>query len=214
MTTDQVPAAAAPAPFRPRGGGHPLAAAITVFLGGYLLLLSVSGPLTTVASAIVSGGERAATLPAGYSAQIVAQFLFAIVVVVGGLLLARRPDVVTVIAILLVTVAPVLFVLFQGARFSGGVRLPLGPELNLVVFSVLGNPWFHVVLVVGVGWLLCRPARLGWLSLLGTIVLVPVPQALTVAGAESGVVGLVMFALCALVGAGVVAGGKPWYREP
>lgn len=208
-----APQLAVPA-FRPQGGGQPLPAALAVFLGGYLLLLSLNGQISLLAAAIVSGGEGAPALPGGHAALVVGQFLFAIAVVVAGLLLARRPTIVTIIAVLVAVVAPALFVLIQGGRFSGVLRLPLGGDAAAVAYSLLGNPWFHVALVVGVAWLLCRPAGPGWLALLGALVLVPTPYLLTRADVDTGFVAVVMYALSAVVGAGIVAAGKPWRVEP
>ncbi len=65
------------------------------------------------------------------------------------------------------------------------------------------------MLVVGVAWLLTRRARLGWLSILGTLVLIPVPIALAFANVESGVQQIILFLLAAIVGAGIILAGRP-----
>ena len=62
----------------------------------------------------------------------------------------------------------------------------------------------------GVSWLLARGARLGWLSLLATLILIPIPTALQFQAVESGIIQIVMYLLCGIVGAGIILAGRPF----
>lgn len=191
--------------------GRSLAAAIAVFLGGYLLLASFAGQLGMVSWSIVAGitGRPSPDIPAATAMLLVLQFLFAIVVVVAGLILANGSAVGRLIGAILVLVGSLLTFTFIGLRISGFPLFPGGRE-GIPFQAVFHNSWFAIVLVVGVAWLLARRAKLGWLSLLGTLVLIPVPTAFVYAGVESGVVQIVMFLLSGIVGAGIILAGRPW----
>lgn len=197
----------------PQQSIHPargLAGAIAVFLGGYLLLASFSSALNTVSMILFAGiADRGAPmLPGGTIAMLVLQFLFAIVVVIAGLLIADGSVAGKLIGAILVVVGSLLTFTFIGLRLNGLLPLPGGRE-GIPFQAVFANSWFAVVLFVGVAWLLTRRARLGWLSLLGALVLIPVPIALAFANVESGVQQIILFLLAGIVGAGIILAGRP-----
>lgn len=191
--------------------GRSLAGAVAVYLGGYLLLASLaSSQLTGVAMNMFGAlaGRGLMSIPFSFGLLLVLQFAFAIVVVVAGLLLARGPLAGRLLGSAIVVVGSVVLLLFFGARLSGAVDLP-GGRAGIPFQAVLANPWSGVVLVVGIAWLLSRRARLGWLSLLGVLVLIPIPTALAFGGVDSGLTQITMFALSAVVGGGIIAAGRP-----
>lgn len=192
---------------RPAGS---LASAIAVFLGGYLLLAGFSGFLGQTALSLFAtlGGRPGPEYPVTTMVLAVLQFLFAIGVVVAGLLLGRRSTTGTLLGILVVVVGSLLTFAFLGLRFNGLLPIP-GGQAGIPFNAVFVNSWFAIVFFVGVGWLLTRGARLGWLSILGTLVLIPIPIAFQFAGFESGVVQIVMYLLSGIVGAGIILAGRP-----
>ena len=207
MTNAQYEAAPSPVA-RP---GRSLASAVAVFLGGYLLLASFAGLLGNVALIVVAAlsGRPSPELPTSTIVLLVLQFLFAIGVVVAGLLVGPGPVLGRALGTVLVVAGSLLTFVTVGLRFNGLLPFPGGRD-GLPYQAVFANPWFAIVLVVGIAWLLSRGARLGWLSLLGTVVLIPLPVTMMLANAENGVVQIVMFLLSGLVGAGIILAGRPW----
>ena len=206
-----------PLPSPVAGAGHPvrrpgrsLASAVAVFLGGYLLLASFASQLGIVSWSLFAGlvGRGSAEVPPDTALLVVLQFLFAIGVVAAGLLLGDGPTVGRVLGVVVVAVGSLLTFAFVGLWISGAVPFPSGRD-GIPFRAVFANTWFAVVLVVGVAWLLTRRARLGWLSLLGTLILIPVPIALQFAGAQGYAINLVMFVLSGLVGAAIILAGRP-----
>lgn len=196
----------------PAPGGRGLASAIAVFLGGYLMLASFAGTgITSVAmNLFASIDDRPGVgIPVSYAVLAVLQFGFALVVVVVGLLLGRGAVAGRLVGSALVVIGSLVLFLVLGARLSGMLRFPSG-EAGLPFQMFFANPWFSVVLVVGVAWLLGRRARLGWLSLIAVVVLIPLPAMFVLNGIEAGVIQIVMFAVSAIVGAGIIAAGRPW----
>lgn len=187
-----------------------LAGAIAVFLGGYLLLAAFAGFLAQASLTLFSGlaGRPGPDYPDSIVALAILQFLFALVVVVTGLVLAARSRSGALIGAIVVVLGAVGTFLVLGGRLSGAMPFPGGPA-GVPVQAVFANPWFAIVLFVGVAWLLARRARLGWLALLGALVLIPVPTALQFGGVESGVVQIVMLLLSGIVGGGIIAAGRP-----
>lgn len=187
-----------------------LAGAIAVFLGGYLLLAAFSGSLGTVAAMLFAelAGRGGPQVPGALAVLYVLQFGFAIGVVAVGLLLAGRTAIGRLVGIGLVVVGSLATFTVMGLWVNGLLPLPGGRD-GIPFQAVFTNAWFATVLVVGIAWLLARGARLGWLSLLGTLVLIPVPLMLAFANAEAGVIPIVMFLLSAVVGAGIIAAGRP-----
>lgn len=184
------------APVVRRTGRSALAAAL-VFVGGYLVLLSLTGQLASALAGYFGGGPFLTVLYA-------AQFLFALIVVAVGLTSAVGSGISKLVGILVVVVGVGIVLAFAALRFAGTVRV--GPESTFTI----SNPWFTTVLLVGIAWLLVRRARFGWLSLLAVLLLIPGPYAMTLAGVEVGIQLLLMHTLAALVGAGILLAGRPW----
>lgn len=178
-----------------------LAAAIAVYLGGYLLTPSLSGQL----GFLVTGLSGQSDLVVSF----VLQAIFAAAVVVGGFLLVPAPIGLRLIAIAVVVVAIVVTIASQAARISG----PMGAATVPMSLTV-SNGYFMAALAVGGGWLLVRQARLGWLALLLVAVLVPLPFALTYANLGAGVVQLVSLGLSGAVLAAIVIAGRPLSDHP
>lgn len=191
--------------------GRTLAGAVAVYLGGYLLLLSLAASqLASVGMNVLNAiaGRPQIGIPFSFGVLLVLQFAFAIAAVVAGLMLTSGPIGGRVAGAALVVVGSVVIFLVLAARMSGVVDFP-GGQAGIPFQALFANAWFGVVLVVGVAWLLSRRAGAGWLALLGALVLVPVPIALALNGVESGVAQIVLFALAAAVGLGIIAGGRP-----
>ncbi|HWR84363.1 MAG TPA: hypothetical protein VN200_00070 [Rhodoglobus sp.] len=181
----------------PASRGRGLAAAITVFLGGYLVIQSLGGQLAAALGGFLGGS-------AALTALLVSQFVFALLVVVAGLLLAPGRAAAKLIAAAAALVLLVVVLLLISARLTGALRL--GPEASYTV----ANPWFMTVLIVGAAWLLASRARLGWLTLIAAVLLSFPPTLMAIAGVESAVTTIVMLTLSAVVGALIVAVGRPW----
>lgn len=182
-----------------------------MYLGGYLLLNSLaSGQLLTVSqnlfAALTDG--HVSPIPASYVALLVLQFVFALAAVLGGIFLVRGPAGSTLIAVLIVIGGTLLTLALTGLRLSGffGMR----PPASVIFGAIFTNGWFMVVLVVGAAWLLIRRAGSGWLALLGTLLLVPIPTMLALSSIDFGTVSLVMYGLCGIAGAVIIAAGRPW----
>lgn len=189
LPTDTVPAVE-------RRTGRTAMAAVVVFVGGYLVISTLSGQLPAALSGFIGNGMFVPGL-------LVSQFVFALIVVIVGLVGAVGSGVGKLIGSLVVVGSVVILVLTT-MRLNGALRT--GPE----AMFLFANPWFMTVLLVGVAWLLVRRARLGWLALLGALVLSPVPWALVMAGVDSVLTQLLMLALSAIVGAGILLAGRPW----
>lgn len=191
--------------------GRTLAAAVAVFLGGYLLLDAYAGQLVVGMASVLSGitGRPAPYLPETAVLLFVSQFLFALIVVVVGLLLAEGSLAGRLVGALLVVVSSIVTLLILSLRISGVSPFPGGRD-GIPFQAIFANSWFAVVLFVGIAWLLARRAKLGWLALLATLLLIPVPTALWIAGVEAAVVQLVMYLLSGVVGAGIILAGRPF----
>lgn len=181
----------------PRRTGRAWLAGALVYVGGYLVLLSLNSQLVTQLAGFGAGGPALVVV-------LLAQLAFAILVVVVGLLAAPGPAGGRIAGAVVVVVGVPIVVAFLTMRISGALRV--GAESSFTI----GNPWLMTVVLVGAAWLLARAARLGWLAILAAAVLSPVPYVLLTAGADVGVVPLAMYALTALVGAGILLAGRPW----
>jgi hypothetical protein len=192
-------------------GGRGLASAIAVYLGGYLLLASFAGTqLMQVSLNLLAplAGRPTLDIPAAYAVLFVLQFLFAIVVIVVGLNLGRGPAGGRLLGSGLVVVGSLLTFVVLGARLSGLLNFP-GGQAGMPFQMLFANYWFSIVLVVGVAWLISRGARKGWLSLLPVLLLIPLPVVFAMNGIESAISTLVLYLVSGLVGAGIIAAGRP-----
>ena len=190
--------------------GRSLASAVAVFLGGYLLLASLSGIVGNVSMNIIAGltGRPGPEYPLSLSVLAILQLLFAIIVVVFGLIIGNGSVTAKLVGSIIVAVGTILTFVFIGLRFNGLLPFPGGRD-GIPFQAVFVNSWFAIVLFVGIAWLLSRRARLGWLSLLGSLILIPLPIAFLFANLESGMIQIVMFLVSGLVGAGIILAGRP-----
>jgi len=176
-----------------------LAGAISVFVGGYLVTSSLTGQL-----AFYLGGRS--QVGPEIIAFLLAQAVFAVAVVVAGLMLVRASLTSRLIAVLVVVAVVVITVVTQSARLNGGASLG---GIPLPLSMTLANGYFMTALGLGAAWLIVRSAKLGWLAILATAILIPVPFAFAYAGIASIFTQLVMLALSGLVLAGIVVAGRP-----
>ncbi len=189
--------------------GRGLASAIAVFLGGYLLLASLAAGQLVVVSMGLLTGRQVTSLPDSQVTLMVLQFLFAIAVVVAGLLLGRASIVARLVASAIVLVGSVLTLFLLGARVGGLLPFPSGWS-GAPFHMVFGNAWFAVVLLVGVAWLISRRARAGWLAILAVAVLIPLPFVLALNGVEAGLMMIALYGVSAVIGGGIIAASRPW----
>lgn len=183
--------------FRTSVNYRTLASAITVFLGGYLLISSLSGQLGYSISSISRN-------PIELTAYLVLQALFALVVVVAGLLLAAAPMGMRLIAAVVVIASALIVLVTQAVTLTGSFGATAVP-----VRATFGNAHFMTLLAVGAGWLIVRRARVGWLALLAALILIPVPYLLVLSNVPSVITQIVSLTLSAVVGAGIIAAGRP-----
>ena len=190
--------------------GRGLAGAIAVFLGGYLLLAGFSGFLGQTSLSLFANlsGRGGPEYPAAIMALALLQFAFAMIVVVVGLILAGVSSTGKIIGAIVVVAGSILTFIGLGLWLNGILPLPGGPA-GIPFRAVFTNTWFAIVLFGGIAWLLARRARVGWLSLLGTLVLIPTPIALQFANVESGIIQIVMYLLAGIVGAVIILAGRP-----
>lgn len=171
-----------------------LPAGLLGIVGGYVIVLALSGPLL-LALTNFSGVYLAPALMGA------AQLLFGVVAVLAAYLLAPGPIGLRLTAVVLLLGVVGLAVGVVVARTT----LVLGGPLSAVVFSQAG------ILVVGGGlcWLLaCRARILAYLSLLPALALfLPIAQWLLMAGADNALVTFVTHVL-ALVAALVILGAS------
>lgn len=184
------------APADPGARYRNLASAVAVFLGGYLLVLALSGQLASFLTG--QFGNRP-----GFIALLMGQLVFAALVVVAGFFLstasAGRKLVASAIVAVVVVVELLLQVALLGGVIGGGIALPM----------TLANPYFMTVVAVGVGWLIVRGAKLGWLALLLAVVLIPLPLAFANGVIDFQFAGVIQLLVSAIVGVVIVAGGRP-----
>jgi len=174
-----------------------LASAITVYLGGYLVISSLTGQLAFMVSGIQS-------TPLEVSVYFVLQALFAVGVVIAGLLLAQAPIGARLIASSIVVVAVIICVVTQVTRLTSGMG-----AIGLPASLTIGNGSVMGLLGIGAAWLIVRSARLGWLTLLGAFILAPVPYLMSINSIPSAITQIVSLLLCAIVGAAIILAGRP-----
>ena len=86
---------------------------------------------------------------------------------------------------------------------TGDLRLP--PEFGTAVT----NTWFAVLISVGAAWLLARAAGVRWLTLLATLILLPLPFVLAFQNVDPALIQFVMLGLSAVIGGAIILAGKP-----
>lgn len=172
---------------------------VTVTLGGYLLVLSLSGQVTQ----ILSGSELGLSFGASFGVLLVLQLLFALAVVLLGLFfapttLARRGVAGAIIVGVVVIVA-----LAQALRFAVG----FGAATTFIGFS-FGDPFVMLSLALGAAWLVVRN-RPGLAYVLLTLVILTglVRWGLLYAGVDSATSQLIALLLSAAVTVAIGWGG-------
>lgn len=198
MTTTETPASYVE-PVRTPAPGRALASAVAVFLGGYILVQSLSSNLATYLAVQAAREPEAAVL-------LLTQLVFALAVVVVGFFLAPAPVGRKFLASALVVVGSILVVVTQAMRVSGAIRWGAG---GVPLTMTLINAFFMVALTVGAGWLIVRSARVGWLALLATVILIPLPYLFTVANISWAIIQIVMLILLGIVGVVILLAGRP-----
>jgi hypothetical protein len=170
-----------------------LGAAIAVYLGAYLVIISLTGQLVATLAGIA--GDDLTTL-------LVGSLLFAVFVTVGGLTISTA-------SIARTALASVVVLAFVGIAVASMVARVTGSFGGPVVAFTLANPFVMVVLGVGAGWLIVRRARVGWAALLLVGVLVPLPTLLASLGVASPLAAVVILLVSGIVGLLILAAGRP-----
>lgn len=171
--------------------------AVTVALGGYLLLMSLKSQLPVALSGVQS-------FPEEITAFLVIQLVIALAAFTIGFLAAPtslgRRLIATGIGIALVVICLAVIAL----RFTREFASAVGGG-GLWIGNSVGNAWFMVALAVLVGWLLVgRSNGFAFLLLLPTVVLIPVPFWMTLGGLSSGIQQITMLLLTIFVVAAVM----------
>jgi hypothetical protein len=170
-------------------GGRYGAALVATLLGGYLMATQGIGQFVQATAFGAAPPELAALL--------LSRFLFGVVVLVAGFLIAPtvlwRRLTAAGIAILLTALSSVLF----AGRLTGDVRLPMESAIFL-------HPAFVATLAATAGWLLVRDRHpLTFLLLLLTVVVGVVPQQFALQGLPGAASELTVVPLAAVVGVGI-----------
>lgn len=173
--------------------GNVLASAVAVFLGGYILVQSLSGQITPILAGYGGGPDL---LP-----LFLGQLLFALAVVIFGLFLAPATLTAKLVGSALVVVGSVIMLAVQVARITTGFG---GVPASLT----LANAYFMVALFVGAAWLVVRSARVGWLSLLAAAVLIPLPFLFAFNGVPTAITQPVLLVVLGIVGVVILLGGR------
>lgn len=190
-TPEPVGAYAAAPPAVHRGAA--LASAVALYLGGYLVLAALSSQLATALAGFGPGAE--------YLPLFGGQFLFALLAVIVGLLLAPAAASRKIIAIVVVLVAVAVTLAATALRLTSGAGgVPLG--------VTLANPYFMTVLSLGAAWLIVRSARLGWLALLLAFVLIPLPFLFSLGGFSIAISQPVLLIITGVVGLVILVAGR------
>lgn len=182
----------------PEQRGRALASAVAVFLGGYLVLSALGGQLVNALAGFSGAGPELAVL-------FVLQLVFALAVVIGGYFLAPASAGRKLVASAIVVLGVILVIALMITRLTGS----LGPIGGIPTMITLANPAFMTVLLVGAGWLIVRSARLGWLTLLAAAVLIPIQLIMNLNGIGFAITQIVVLFFALVVGAAVIAAGRP-----
>lgn len=171
-----------------------LLSGVTVFLGVYLMLLSLvaSSVVFALTGMMGTGPEEVLFLTSG--------LVFAGLVVIAGILFAPAPAGTRVIAIVAFVVIAIMQVALTLARMTSSFG---GVEISVTI----GNSYFMILLAGDIAWLLVAGARLGWLTLLLVGLLIPVPFVMFMSDFDFAWVRLVMFTLCLVIGIVLLVAG-------
>jgi hypothetical protein len=196
MTTTETPYVEPPVyveTVAPVHRGSALASAVALYLGGYILIAALSGQLAASLAGFGGGPE--------YLPLFFGQLFFAVVAVIFGLLIAPAGASRKIIAIVIVLVGVVATLAAETARLTSNIGgLPLG--------FTLANPYFMTLLTLGAAWLIVRYARFGWLALLLTVVLVPLPYLFSFGGFSVAISQPALLIITGIVGLIILAAGR------
>lgn len=172
-----------------------LLAGVLGILGGYLTVSSVTGGLANVLA--FNQDWEIAVLLVGQAVFALAVTSFAFLVAPGTL--GRR-----VLAVVLFVVITVLLVVFIIGRISGTLRFG-GPPLLVVT-----NSYWIVLVAGGLGWLIAAGARpLAYLSLLLTLIVMPLGFVFTVNNITFGISSTVQLVLSLVIAAVILLVSRP-----
>jgi hypothetical protein len=174
--------------------GNVLAAAVAVFLGGYILVQSLTGQLPT---ALTGFAGQAEVLP-----LLIGQLVFALAAVIVGLCLAPASGARKLVASVVVVVGTVIAIAVETARLTSGFG-------GIPATLTLANAYFMVALFLGAAWLIVRSARLGWLTLLLTLVLVPLPYFFALQSVQFAISQPILLIVLGIVGVVILLAGRP-----
>ena len=201
MTTEApnpYAAAAAPVPTSHVDRWRWLLSGVIGIVGGYVTLASVSGPLLMALNPFSTG------YPPEVTVQLTLQALFGVVLTVFGYLASpggSGAGKAIAAGIWAVGVAATVALLW--GRLFGEIRL--GPAANLFI-----NPWWLIVLIGALGWLVAINARgLVYLALLLTLVLMPLNLLFTFNGFSSGISSIVQYVVALGVAVAVLLIARP-----
>jgi hypothetical protein len=166
---------------------------VATLFGAYLL---INGSYTQFVSVVLLGHQ------AELAPLLLSQFLFSVIVLVFGALVAPASIARRVVAAAIEIVAILIFAVFQPVYLSGG-----GPNLGRAGIWFSGGfltPVFLVTLAAAAAWLVLR-ARPGWtpLFLLATLIIPFVSVGLVFAGVGSTTTPMILNTLCTVIGVGI-----------
>ena len=193
MTTTETPNPYVTPVTTPVTRDSALASAVGLFLGGYILVQSLNGQLASA----LSGFGAVEVLP-----LFVGQLLFALAAVIFSIFLAPATASLKFIASAIVLVGAIVTVAMQAGRLTTGCG---GVPMSIT----FANPYFMVALTLGIAWLILRSARVGWLSLLLTIVLIPLPFIFSMNAVSVVISQPVQLVVLGIVGAVILVAGRP-----
>jgi hypothetical protein len=168
---------------------------VTVSLGGYLLVMSLSGQFNQLFTAM--------QIDISYAVLLILQLLFAVAVVGLGFFFAPAPLLRRVVAAAIVVGVVLLVVILQAVRLSSG----FGPASVFMGFT-LADAFVMLTAAFGAAWLVVRRRRgLAFAALALVVILALAHWALLVNGVDSATTQLVMLVLSALIVSAIGWGG-------
>lgn len=178
-----------------------LIAATLAFAGGALLVSSVAGATSLLVWAnILRMPYQPYVLPE-WIVPTLLSWAAGLVLVVAGMLLARGPLPARITGAVFAAAGAVATPFLVVGRAFGAYRI----DVNL---SGLTSPWFLVVVIAGIAWLVSRNARLGWITLLAAAPLAGAPLLLALNGVDGLTHITVMSVLSAVAGPVILLLGR------
>jgi hypothetical protein len=172
-----------------------LLALVTVSLGGYMLVLSLSGQFIQLFTGM--------PIDVSYGVLLTLQLIFALAVVVLGFFFAPAPLMRRAIAAGIVVAIVLLVIVLQAIRLSSG----FGPA-SVFIGLTLGDSFVMLALGLGSGWLVVRKRPgLSFATLALAVILSLVRWGLVLNGFDLATSQLIMLVLGALVVAAIGWGG-------